>query len=61
MDHGKIIERGTHNNLVNANGTYAEMWHRQKEAADEIEKIQEIFSGDELRTLQLETRDTEKQ
>ena len=61
MDHGKIIERGTHNDLVNADGSYAEMWHRQKEAADEIEKIQEIFSGDELRTLQLETHDAEKE
>jgi hypothetical protein len=38
---------------------YAEMWRRQKEAADEIQKIQEIFSGDELRTLQLETGDPE--
>jgi ATP-binding cassette, subfamily B, heavy metal transporter len=57
MDQGRIIERGTHNDLVGANGAYAEMWHRQKEAADEIEKIQEIFAGDELRTLQLETRD----
>jgi len=30
------------------------MWRRQKEAADEIEKIQEIFTGDELRSLQIE-------
>lgn len=60
MDRGKIIERGTHNDLVNADGTYAEMWHRQKEAADEIEKIQEIFSGEEIRALQLQTNDTEK-
>ena len=34
---------------------YAEMWRRQKEAADEIRKIQGIFSGDELRSLQIET------
>jgi ATP-binding cassette subfamily B protein len=52
---GEIIERGTHTELVLADGTYAEMWRRQKEAADEIEKIQEIFSGDELRSLQIET------
>ena len=55
LSEGEIIERGTHNELVDANGTYAEMWRRQKEAADEIEKIQEIFSGDELRALQIET------
>ena len=51
---GKIIERGSHMALVKADGTYAEMWRRQKEAADEIEKIQEIFTGDELRSLQIE-------
>ncbi len=51
---GEIIERGSHLALVQADGTYAEMWRRQKEAADEIEKIQEIFTGDELRSLQIE-------
>ena len=51
---GEIIERGPHLALVKADGTYAEMWRRQKEAADEIEKIQEIFTGDELRSLQIE-------
>lgn len=59
MDHGTITERGTHTELVNARGLYAEMWRRQKEAADEIQKIQGIFSGEELRTLQLETRDSQ--
>ena len=51
---GKIIERGSHLSLVKADGTYAEMWRRQKEAAEEIEKIQEIFTGDELKSLQIE-------
>ena len=55
LSDGEIIERGTHSELVSADGTYAEMWKRQKEAADEIEKIQEIFAGDELRSLQIET------
>lgn len=59
MDHGEIKERGTHNELVKAKGLYAEMWRRQKEAADEIQKIQEIFSGEELRTLQLEANQPE--
>ena len=52
---GKIIERRSHLSLVKADGTYAEMWRRQKEAAEEIEKIQEIFTGDELKSLQIET------
>lgn len=51
---GEIIERGTHTELVAAEGAYADMWRRQKEAADEIEKIQEIFSGDEFRDLKVE-------
>ena len=55
LNDGHIIERGSHLELVDAAGTYAEMWRRQKEAADEIEKIQEIFSGDELKSLQIET------
>jgi ABC-type transport system involved in Fe-S cluster assembly fused permease/ATPase subunit len=56
MGDGEILERGTHTELVSVDGTYAEMWRRQKEAADEIQKIQEIFGSEELRTLQVETR-----
>ncbi|MDC1307783.1 ABC transporter ATP-binding protein/permease [Pseudomonadales bacterium] len=48
LDAGRIIEQGTHNELVAANGSYAEMWRRQKEAADEIEKIQKILGIKEL-------------
>ncbi len=55
MENGKIRERGTHSHLVSTDGLYREMWQKQKEATDEIEKIQEIFTGDELRTLQVET------
>lgn len=55
LSDGQIIERGSHTELIAAAGTYAEMWRRQKEAAEEIEKIQEIFAGDELRSLQIET------
>ena len=54
LSDGKIIERGSHLALIKADGTYAEMWRRQKEAAEEIEKIQEIFTGDELKSLQIE-------
>ncbi len=60
LNQGEIIERGSHNELIERNGTYADMWRKQKEAADEIEKIQEIFSGDELRSLQIETDNLSK-
>ena len=55
LSKGEIIERGPHLTLIEANGPYAEMWHRQKKTANEIEKIQEIFTGDELKSLQMET------
>jgi len=47
MEQGRIIERGTHNELVLLSGHYADMWRRQKEAADEIEKIQKLLGGEE--------------
>ena len=35
MDHGRIVERGTHAGLLMANGLYAQMWLRQQAGADE--------------------------
>lgn len=54
MAEGEVRERGTHADLVASGGIYADMWRRQKEAADEIEKIQVILGSDELHTLQVE-------
>ncbi len=31
LDHGKVMERGTHKELLDKNGTYAQMWARQQE------------------------------
>ncbi|MGH1375520.1 MAG: ABCB family ABC transporter ATP-binding protein/permease [Alphaproteobacteria bacterium] len=31
LDHGKVMERGTHKELLDKNGTYAQMWQRQQE------------------------------
>ena len=33
MDHGQIVERGTHLDLLAMNGRYAEMWQMQERAA----------------------------
>jgi ABC-type transport system involved in Fe-S cluster assembly fused permease/ATPase subunit len=30
MDHGQVIERGTHTELISLNGKYAEMWQMQE-------------------------------
>jgi ATP-binding cassette subfamily B protein len=32
MDHGQIVERGTHFELLAANGRYTEMWQMQERA-----------------------------
>jgi ATP-binding cassette subfamily B protein len=31
MDHGRIVERGTHRELLSLNATYAQMWNLQKQ------------------------------
>ncbi|HZG19560.1 MAG TPA: ABC transporter ATP-binding protein/permease [Herbaspirillum sp.] len=35
MDHGRIVERGTHAGLLMADGLYAQMWLRQQAGADD--------------------------
>ena len=35
LDHGKIVERGTHGSLLAARGLYAQMWERQQARPDE--------------------------
>ncbi len=35
LDHGRIVERGTHQSLLAANGLYQQMWERQQARQDE--------------------------
>jgi ABC-type transport system involved in Fe-S cluster assembly fused permease/ATPase subunit len=35
LDHGRIVERGTHQMLLAANGLYAQMWERQQARQEE--------------------------
>ncbi len=39
LDHGRVVERGTHQQLLEASGEYAAMWNRQREAAEARAKL----------------------
>ncbi|RTL51272.1 MAG: ABC transporter ATP-binding protein/permease [Bradyrhizobiaceae bacterium] len=39
LDQGRIVERGTHAQLLTAGGLYASMWNRQREAQEAREKL----------------------
>lgn len=47
LDQGRIAERGTHARLLAADGLYASMWNRQREAEAAREKLAEIGDKDE--------------
>jgi len=42
LDQGRIVERGTHGELLAKSGLYASMWNRQREAEAAREKLAEI-------------------
>ena len=43
MEQGRIIERGSHRELLNLGGAYARMWAlQQKEEAKELERAQDV-------------------
>jgi ATP-binding cassette, subfamily B, heavy metal transporter len=45
LDHGAIVERGTHAQLLAARGLYASMWNRQREAEEARERL--ALAGDD--------------
>jgi len=42
LDHGRIVERGRHGELLRQNGAYAAMWARQRRAAEREAALAEI-------------------
>jgi ATP-binding cassette subfamily B protein len=47
LEQGRIAERGTHGRLLAANGLYASMWNRQREAQEAREKLALISDDNE--------------
>ncbi|SMF50328.1 ATP-binding cassette, subfamily B [Xaviernesmea oryzae] len=45
---GQIAERGTHAALLEANGLYASMWNRQREAVQAEEQLRKVRESDDL-------------
>jgi len=48
LEKGRIVERGTHDALLDKGGLYASMWNRQREAAEAFEKLKAAEEEDAL-------------
>ena len=48
LDHGVIVERGRHSDLVAKGGQYASMWNKQKEAAAARERLKAVESDPDV-------------
>ena len=45
LDHGRLIERGTHAQLLETGGAYAQMWRRQQAHPEEVGSPSPAKSG----------------
>ena len=46
LEHGRILERGTHGQLLAAKGIYAQMWERQQARPDEVDELDDSATED---------------
>ena len=49
LEQGRIVESGTHLDLLEAGGRYAELWRNQQESEGEKEKEKEIVIREVIR------------
>jgi len=48
LDHGEIVEQGTHLELLTKGGLYASLWARQREADEARERLAQVLDEDVL-------------